>query len=447
MGRVGLVRLFNEWRAGWAGLRLAAFAALCVVACACTTRPALDPIDEVAAQYVELADALVRQDPQAGSGDTVLKASDARAPAAPLRPAASRLPLTDVEARSVAAIRAIEALPQVPATAARRGWLRAQLGALAARARQQQGAPIALEEELRHFYGVDAPSPDQAALEQVRQAVERLLPGTGDAAARLEAFEADLTVPAPRLPAVFERALAECRTRTHARVPLPPGEAVTVKYVVGEPWSGFSTYEGHGRSTVSVNTSYPLTVDRVLQLACHEGYPGHHVINVLRDTLAGSARPELEAVPLFTPEAYETEAIAARATALVFTDSERAAFERNVLFPLAGLDASRAEAHVAVARLVERLAPAIGAALVRYLSGEVGFVEANWLLRQDALMLHPRATLEFAQLYRGFSLAYTASAVPHGGIASEWLRTAGFPVEPVIILGDGHHPSTSSHGR
>ncbi|MFN7916453.1 MAG: hypothetical protein U0Q55_14020 [Vicinamibacterales bacterium] len=424
---------------GLAGLSLACTLVLGPLMGGCARTPTPSPLDRIALEYVDLANALMRLDPQAASGDTASEGLTG--------PNSTLAEANDIAEGAADAQRRLDALPAGGISGARRRWLRAQLRGVAARARQQLDGPLSLQDELLQFYGVSGPSePERGLLDDTRQAIDRLLPGSGDAAARLEAFEADLMVPAPRLPAVFERALAECRARTAARMSLPPGESVTVKYVVGEPWSGFSTYHGHGRSVVSVNTSYPLTVDRVLQLACHEGYPGHHVINVLRDTEA-AARPELAAVPLFTPDAYETEAIATHAATLVFDDDARVAFERDVLFPLAGLDPSRAERHVTVARLVERLAPAIGAALARYLSGDGGFVEASWQLQQDALMQHPRATLEFARLYRGFALAYTGAASPPGGIASEWLGTAGFPVGPVIISGNGHHSPTSSHGR
>ncbi|HEY7162245.1 MAG TPA: hypothetical protein VH815_13345, partial [Acidobacteriota bacterium] len=35
------------------------------------------------------------------------------------------------------------------------------------------------------------------------------------------------------------------------------------------------------RSIIQVNTDLPVTIDRAIDLACHEGYPGHHVLNLL----------------------------------------------------------------------------------------------------------------------------------------------------------------------
>lgn len=407
-----------------------------LLAAACADRPAPDPLGQVASRYVELATALMRQDQMSAAGDSLTHAN---------RSADTDAEAIDIAAGAEDALRQLSAIEQSDQTETRRKWLEAQLSALAARARQQKGVALSIDDELRQLFGATAPV--ASGSDHAREQVERLLPGNGDASVRLDSFESRVVVPRPRLPAVFQRALAECRTRTHALIDLPPGDGVTVRYVVDAPWSGFSAYQGNNRSLVSVNTSYPLTVDRVLQLACHEGYPGHHVINLLRDAEAQVKRPELAVAPLFTPDAFETEAIATRAMQLVFRQDERVSFERDVLFPLAGLDQSLAETHVAIATGLDRMAPAIGVTLARFLSGDLGFVEAGWMLQRDALMRHPQATLDFARRYRVFSLAYSGATLARQGIASEWLGTAGFPVEPVIISTNGHHPATSSHRR
>ena len=62
---------------------------------------------------------------------------------------------------------------------------------------------------------------------------------------------------------------------------------------------------------------------------------------------------------------------------------------------------------VEIARLLDRVSPAIAVHLSRYLSGARDFVETGWALQADALMEHPQATLLFANQFRGFTLAYT----------------------------------------
>jgi len=49
----------------------------------------------------------------------------------------------------------------------------------------------------------------------------------------------------------------------------------------------------------------------------------------------------------------------------------------------------------------------LGTAVARYLAGDLDFAEAIWALESDGLMAHPLATLQFANRYRGYALAYT----------------------------------------
>ena len=62
---------------------------------------------------------------------------------------------------------------------------------------------------------------------------------------------------------------------------LPTGETFTVEYVNDKSWSGYNWYQGGFRSLIQVNTDLPIFIDRAIDLACHEGYPGHHVYNAL----------------------------------------------------------------------------------------------------------------------------------------------------------------------
>jgi hypothetical protein len=184
---------------------------------------------------------------------------------------------------------------------------------------------------------------------------------------------------------------------------------VSIRYVTHRSWSGYSRYLGQATSVVEINRSLPLTVDRALDLACHEGYPGHHVYNTLRDTRLVQARGwhEFSLTPLFSPEAFIAEAAASAASAMVFSPEEKLAFERDALFALAGLDASESARYLRVARLRERLEPAIATVVRRYLTGELDFFEASWALQEQALMKHPQATLQFVNQFRGYALAYT----------------------------------------
>src|SRR5206468_5084144 len=107
----------------------------------------------------------------------------------------------------------------------------------------------------------------------IRARVDAQLPGEGPLVDRYLAFDRRFIVPTNRLQATFERAVAECRRRTLSHLSLPAGEGVSIQFIRNKPWSAYSRYLGGSRSVISVNEDFQFTIDRLLQLACHEAYP------------------------------------------------------------------------------------------------------------------------------------------------------------------------------
>ncbi|MBI3264162.1 MAG: hypothetical protein HYZ58_13580 [Acidobacteria bacterium] len=221
------------------------------------------------------------------------------------------------------------------------------------------------------------------------------------------AFDRRFLVPAERLPAVLARAIERCRTATLQHAGLPSSERVDVEYVHDLPWSAFTRYQGRFRSRIQVNADSRLTVDRALDLACHEGYPGHHVIDSLIEARWGTRRMELNVRPLFSPQALLHEGAASVASSLAFDDDARIAFERDELFPLAGLVPTAVADHVRLTRLVDELREAETDVARRYLDGELDFPRASAALARDALISSSDATLKFLNEYRTYAVTYT----------------------------------------
>jgi nucleotide-binding universal stress UspA family protein len=208
---------------------------------------------------------------------------------------------------------------------------------------------------------------------------------------------------------------------------------VRVDYVRDSSWSAFTRYEGRFVSRILVNAALPVTVDRALDLACHEAYPGHHTISVLLDARFGERRPELLVQPLFSPQSSLHEAAASLAPALAFSEAARIAFERDELFPLAGLDAADAARHATVGRLVDRLHPVVADVARQYLDGVLDFPRAAAALERDALMPNADATLKFVNQFRSYAATYTVgrdrlSRVVAGNWAS-YLRAVTDPAQ------------------
>jgi hypothetical protein len=288
----------------------------------------------------------------------------------------------------------------------RRAFLVRQLRAVVARIDILRGERPRFADESRRVFDLDADA-SAADVAPIYAALDRELPGRGTLAARFAAFDRTFLIAPDRLPQVMARAIERCRFVTRAHVALPSEERADTEYVRDLPWSAFTRYHGGFRSTIRINTALPLTVDRALDLACHEAYPGHHTIDSLLEQRFGASRVELLVQPTFSPQSALHESAASGASSLVFGDADRVAFERDVLFPLAGLNPTGAERHVRVSRLVDRLHGVEATIARRYLDGELDFPRASLALERDALMPSADATLKFLNQYRSYAATYT----------------------------------------
>jgi hypothetical protein len=369
----------------------------------CRRRAAAPRIDDEAEAYVRIVLALGDRDPDS------LDFYDGP-PAWQAEAHARDQSFADIRRSAVALVARLAQAPDTPAdAAARRQFLARQLRAVIARIDLLTGHRTSFDEESQAFFGVVAPPLDRAGAEQARAAIDPLLPGAGTLTARYAAFDQRFMIPPARLADVMTRALAGCRSATLAHMPLPAGEHVIVEYVGGTPWSAFTRYEGHAQSRIRINADFGLTVDRALQLACHEGYPGHHAMNTWIDaTLVGPQhRVELTVQPMFSPQSLRTEGAATFAPELAFSDAERLRFERDELFPLAHLDARDAERYLRVERAVDALRMVQADIARRYLDGTLEFARASAALEADALMPSADATLKFFNQFRSYAVTYT----------------------------------------
>lgn len=328
--------------------------------------------------------------------------------------AARKRPLADLlaEARQLLArvptpMLAGERDPLVPL---RHEYLRRQLQAVEARLRMLQGEKLSFDAESQALYDAVAPEHTAAEYQQALTELEPLLPGSGSLIDRYDRFRREFIIPTDRLARVFDRAIEECRSRTLQHIALPPGESFRVEYVTNKAWSGYNWYQGNFHSLIQVNTDLPIYIDRAVDLACHEGYPGHHVYNLLLEQHLVRERGWVEytVYPLFSPQSLIAEGTANYGIEVAFPEVERLAFERDVLFPLAGLEPSRTQTYYRVQALVDRLAYAGNEAARGYLNGTMTREQAASWLTTFALMSPPRAEqrTRFFEQYRSYVINY-----------------------------------------
>jgi hypothetical protein len=318
------------------------------------------------------------------------------------------------------AARLIDEIGPAPAEAdlldaLRHPYLVRQLQALRFRVRmlslQAAGATMpSFDEESAGLYDAVAPVRPETYFQHALDELSDRLPPGGSLVDRYEAFRQAFVIPTDRLSRVFDAAIEECRRRTERYISLPPGECFTVGYVTNKSWSGYNWYQGGYRSLIQVNTDLPIYIDRAVDLACHEGYPGHHVYNALleHELVRGRGWMEMTVYPLFSPMSLIAEGTANYGIDLTFPDHERVAFERDGLFALAGLDSSRADDYYAVLALTQRLSYAGNEAARGYLNGEIDRATASAWLSRFALMSAARAEqrTRFMDEYRSYVINY-----------------------------------------
>jgi hypothetical protein len=292
----------------------------------------------------------------------------------------------------------------------RRAYLAKQLSALAARVRMLKGEHFKFDDESQALYDAVAPSFPETHFQEILAKLQQKLPGDGPLLQRYEKWRQAFVIPKDKLDTVFQLAIKACRERTLARIKLPSDENFSVQYVTNKPWGGYNWYKGHYNSVIQVNTDLPIYIDRAVDLAAHEGYPGHHVYNALleKNLVRDRGWNEFSVYALFSPQSLIAEGTANFGRDVVFTKPERLEFEKKVLWPAAGIDPGRVEEFYEVQDLVKKLGYAVNEAARRYVDGEIDVKAAAGWLQKYALMDEKQAQkrAEFIEKYRSYVINY-----------------------------------------
>jgi hypothetical protein len=345
-----------------------------------------------------------------------------------LRPTAkaARIPLPELSRRAHHLANVLDRIGNRVHRGERESRLLAQTRALMTTIDQRaSGMRGTFDEEARAMYGMSLDEPDTAKVEAALRDLDRLLPGAGALPTRFAAYRARFAVPPDRRRALFAAAVDACRARTIARLPLPSDERFDVKWDLTAP-GAWHRYDGHHHSTLTINPGAVEFIDTAIDLACHEGYPGHHAQFLLveqqgRRQESARATPSLSlptanALPiedtialLRSPVTMLREGAAQYAVDLAFPADERVRFERDVLFPIAGFDPTDAARYFEVRQLVRALEPAIVPVLRDYRDGRLSATEAATRLEQRTLVSSPQALLHFVDDLGPYVLGYTTA--------------------------------------
>jgi hypothetical protein len=285
-----------------------------------------------------------------------------------------------------------------------------QLIAFGRRIKIFAGERKSFDEESKELFDVVPPVYDEPFFQKKIARLDSILPGKGSVAQRFQQLASRFVIPKNRLDTVFKATIAEARRRTLLHYSLPSNESFTLEYVTDKPWSGYNWYQGNFASLIQINATREILIDRAIDLACHEGYPGHHVYNMLleKNLYRDKGWVEISLYPLFSPQSLIAEGSANYGIELAFPGNESNLFCKQVLLPLAGLDSSGIDTYFEALRIKGELNYARNEAARGLINGTMDHDEAMRWLTQYCLMDTKGAeqSINFIKTYRSYVINY-----------------------------------------
>ncbi|WP_286263527.1 hypothetical protein [Thalassotalea atypica] len=276
--------------------------------------------------------------------------------------------------------------------------------------RLQLGEHVSFDDESKGLYDAISPTISETQLDSALIELDKLVPGEGELNNRLNHYKKQFVIPLDKLDAVFVAAIDEARKRTKQHIQLPAQENFKIEYVTDKVWSGYNWYKGGNYSVIQLNTDFPIYIDRAIDLASHEGYPGHHVFNSqMEQHLVNNLKwVEFSVYPLFSPQSLLAEGSANYGIEVAFPKAERLAFETEVLFPLAGMDPTQVERYYQIQDKLSLLSYADNMVAKRYLDGEINREQAIELLMKYALSTKEKSMqrIGFIEANRAYVINY-----------------------------------------
>ncbi len=273
-----------------------------------------------------------------------------------------------------------------------------------------QGNFLSFSKECDSLYDAKPLAQPAEDFDKVLIELEELLPGTGELNSRLNRYREGFAIPVGKLERVFSAAINEARRRTLLHIDLPANENFEVELVTDQVWSAYNWYKGNSFSLIELNTDFPIQIERAIDLAAHEGYPGHHVFNALMEKhLVNKNRwMEYSIYNLFSPISLLAEGSANYGIEVAFPWQERLVFEKEVLFPLAGIDPSLCDKYYQIQQVLHKLSYSDNMIAQRFLDGEIDESAAIELLMKYGLNSPEKARqrLSFIKQNRAYVITY-----------------------------------------
>lgn len=380
---------------------------LVFIIASCKSDSNLTAIDSIAENYVKLVLEIGQYD------DAFVDAYFGPEAWKPTAPKSQTLPLKDFVERANILISQCEALlnsgdPKLEI--ARIKMLKKQLIAVRTKTEMLGGKLYTFDEEAKLLYDAEPPHHSMSHFDELLTELDSLLPGNEELPARYNNFVAEFIIPKDKLDTVFRVAIKESRKITKEYFELPENEDFVLEYVTDKVWGGYNYYQGNAQSLIQINTDFPIYINRAIDIASHEGYPGHHIYMMLTEQNLVNTKGWMEytVYPLFSPASLIAEGSANYGIDVVFPGNKRIEYEKEHLFPIAGIDVDKADKFYEVQAVMGKLNYARNEIARAYLNGDLSKENAIKQIEMYNLYTTEKAenSLRFITANRSYVINY-----------------------------------------
>lgn len=297
------------------------------------------------------------------------------------------------------------------AVSKRAKWMSSQLTAFGRRIKIFSGEYASFDEEAKDLFGIEPPEFTEDHFTTLLKEMDALLPGTGSVDERFSQLANRFAIPKEKTDTLYKITIAESRKRTMQHYTLPANENFRLEFVNNKPWSGYNWYKGNYQSVIQFNTDITAFIESAIDIASHEGYPGHHVFNALleKHLYRDKGQLEISLYPLYSPQSLLAEGTANYGIEVVFPGEEKIRFAKEVLLPLAGIDTTGLSLYFRALAIKGKLTFVRTEVTRRLVNGTMNDAEAvDWLMKYG-MMNRNNATrsVAFSRNYRSYVINYT----------------------------------------
>ena len=192
-------------------------------------------------------------------------------------------------------------------------------------------------EQVNKIYDIKPKLIDDSIFLKAIDELNSLYKGPGNLLERIIASRKQKEIPYDKVKQSYSKAFNILRKQTKKLFPklLPLKEEININIVKDQPWNAYNWYLGDKKSRIDINTDLPILWTNILSTAAHEGYPGHHTHNAVREELLYNNQNQFEHSILLipTPEAVISEGIGNTGLDVLLSQEEIAQITLDQLCP------------------------------------------------------------------------------------------------------------------